>query len=212
MGRAKLASANIVFGLIENVVNTILGFISRAIFIQVLGAEILGIEAVFTNLIQMLSLAELGITSVMNFSYYEPLAKGDTKKLRGLVSFYKKLYLGIAFVVLVIGLALIPFLPNIVNVDQSLSNITLFYVLFVGDSVISYLFVYRTTILRADQKTYLITRYEIITNIVRTIGQIIALLVTGSYVAYLLIKICSTLLWNYLSARKAKKLYPELFS
>ena len=105
MGRAKLASANIIFGLLENVVNTVLGFISRAIFIQVLGTEILGVEAVFTNLIQMLSLAELGITSVMTFSYYEPLAKGDTKKLRGLVLFYRKLYLGIAFAVLVIDFA-----------------------------------------------------------------------------------------------------------
>lgn len=212
MGRAKLASANIIFGLLENVVNTVLGFISRAIFIQVLGTEILGVEAVFTNLIQMLSLAELGITSVMTFSYYEPLAKGDTKKLRGLVLFYRKLYLGIAFAVLVIGLALIPILPNIVNVNQDLNDIILFYVLFVADSVISYLFVYRTTILRADQKTYLITRYEILTNIIKTIGQIAALLITGSYVVYLVIKICSTLLWNYLSARKAKKIYPELFS
>ena len=212
MGRAKLASTNVIFGLAENIINTILGFISRAVFIQVLGAEILGIEAVFTNMVQMLSLAELGITSVMNYSYYEPLAKKDTKKLRGLVGFYKKLYILIALAILLIGLALIPALPFIVNGNQDISDITLFYLLFVADSVISYLFVYRTSILRADQKTYLITKIEIITNIGRTAMQIGVLLVTGNYVLYLLVKILATFLWNSLSAHKAKKLYPSLFS
>ena len=212
MGRAKLASTNVIFGLAENIINTILGFISRAVFIQVLGAEILGIEAVLTNMVQMLSLAELGITSVMNYSYYEPLAKKDTKKLRGLVGFYKKLYILIALAILLIGLALIPALPFIVNGNQDISDITLFYLLFVADSVISYLFVYRTSILRADQKTYLITKIEIITNIGRTAMQIGVLLVTGNYVLYLLVKILATFLWNSLSAHKAKKLYPSLFS
>lgn len=211
MGRAKLASTNIIFGLVGNIINTILGFVSRAIFIQILGEEILGIEAVFTNLIQMLSLAELGLTSVMTFSYYGPIAKKDTRKLQALIAFYRKLYLGIAAAVLCIGLTLIPFLPFIINTEQNISNLTLFYLLFVADSVISYLFVYRSTILRADQRAYIITKYEIVTAIVRTAAQIAVLLVTASYVGYLLVRIVSTLLWNYLSARKAKQLYPELF-
>lgn len=211
LGRTKLASKNILFGLAGNIINTVLGFVSRAVFIQVLGVEILGIEAVFTNLIQMLSLAELGLTSVMTFSYYEPLAKNNTRKLQALISFYKKLYLGIALAVLIIGLAIIPFLPFIVNVEQNISNLIVFYLLFVADAVISYLFVYRTTILRADQKNYIITKYEIATSLVRTVFQIVVLVVFANYIAYLVVRIVSTLLWNFLSARKAKQLYPLVF-
>lgn len=189
----------------------VLGFISRAVFIQVLGAELLGVEAVFTNLIQMLSLADLGLNSVMTFSYYKPLAENDTNKLRALLQFYKIIYLCIAATVLVIGLAIAPFIPLIVNTSQNIPNLALFYLMFVADSVISYLFVYRTTILKADQHAFVVTRYEIIINLLRTILQIAALILLKSYIVYLLVRIISTLVWNLLSARKAKQAYPSLF-
>lgn len=210
--RAKLASANIIFGLISNFVTIVLGFISRAVFIQVLGAELLGIEAVFTSLIQMLSLADLGLMSVMTFSYYQPLAKNDRTRLKALTCFYRKLYCCIALVIAVLGSALIPLLPYIVNTSTEIPNLLIFYLLFLADTVISYLFVYRTTILRADQKNYIIAKYQIITSIVRTISQIIVLLLTANYILYLLIRIASTVLWNILSARKARKDYPDLFT
>lgn len=210
--RAKLASANIIFGLISNFVTIVLGFVSRAVFIQVLGAELLGIEAVFTSLIQMLSLADLGLMSVMTFSYYEPLAKNDRNQLKALTCFYRKLYCGIALVIAVLGTAIIPFLPYIVNTSTEIPNLLIFYLLFLADTVISYLFVYRTTILRADQKNFIVARYQIITSIARTISQIIVLLLTANYVLYLLVRIASTILWNFLSARKATKDYSDLFS
>lgn len=209
--RAQLASTNVLFGLVSNIVTLILGFVSRAVFVRVLGAEMLGIEAVFTNLIQMLSLADLGLMSVMTFSYYKPLAEKDHIKVKALIAFYRKLYLGIAIVVAILGIALVPFLPFILNIEQDIPNLVLFYLLFVADSVISYLFVYRTTILRADQKNYIISKYEIITNIARTIVQIGVLLLFSNYVIYLVVRIVFTWLWNFLAARQAAKDYPNYF-
>lgn len=207
MSRIQLASKNIFVGFANNIITMVLGFVSRAIFIQTLGNDILGINSVFTNLIQMLSLAELGLTNVMIFSYYKPLAEGDKKKLAALVRYYKKLYLGIAGTVFLIGVITIPILPFVINVDQSIPDLSLAYMLFVIDVVLSYLFVYKATILRADQRGFIVTTYEMIGNTLRTICQIAALLLTGSYVFYLALKVIFTLATNFISARRAEKDY-----
>ena len=154
-GRISKAKVNIVFGLGNKIITMILEFIVRSIFIKILGEELLGVNGVFTNVIQVLSLAELGLNNVVAYSFYEPIAENNYKKIAALVRFYKKIYIGIALAVLGIGVCLIPFLNILINTNIEISNIPLVYSIFLADTVISYLFVYKVTLLRSDQRSYI---------------------------------------------------------
>lgn len=205
--RTRQAEVNIVYGLISKILIMLLEFVSRYFFINYLGSELLGINGVFTNVIQCLSLAELGMNNVAMFSYYKPLAEHDIRKLSALNAFYQKIYNGIAIVVTAIGLLLIPFLKYIINTDVKIHNIALIYLLFLADTVVSYLCIYKITILNADQNAYIGTRYDIILNTIRTICQIVSLILFRNFIIYLAIKIAFSVLGNLLKARKVDSEY-----
>ena len=107
--RSTYTIFNFVFNILSQIITIILKFVSRTIFIYFLGEGYLGISSLFTNILSVLSLAELGINSAMVYSMYEPLAKRDNKKLRALTNYYKVLYQKIAFAIVFIGIILIPF-------------------------------------------------------------------------------------------------------
>lgn len=200
--------SNVLFGLISKSITMILEFASRIIFIQVLGVEVLGINSVFISVVQMLSLAELGITNAMVFSFYRPLARDDKEELAALVFFYRRIYLAIAVAVVCLGTLMIPFLPYVLQMESLSLDYLLAYFLVLCDTAVSYLFVYRVTLIRADQRGYIVTRYEIVVNLIRTVAQIAALAITGSYVLYLLIKVIGTSIYNFISSARVKKDYP----
>ena len=81
---------NIVTGLGGYVINTVLGFLCRIVFIRCLSAEYLGISGLFANILTMLSLAELGIGSAIVFALYKPLAENDESKIASLMRYYAK--------------------------------------------------------------------------------------------------------------------------
>ena len=210
-GRTMKSTRNVLMGLILQGGQLIVNFINRTIFIYVLGAEYLGINGLFTNILTLLSLAELGFGNAILYSMYKPLALNDKKKLAGLMNFYKKIYRIIAIVVLLIGVILLPFLPNIVSINDvntSIQNIQIYYLLFLLNSVVSYLFVYKTTIISADQKMYIIKKYTFVFLCIQTIIQSISLIITHNYILYLIIQIICTLLSNIYGAIKAERMYP----
>ena len=212
MSRTKLAASNVVFGLMSKCVTMVLEFVSRAIFIQVLGVDVLGVNSVFISVVQMLSLAELGITNAMVFSFYRPLADGDQSKLASLTAFYRRIYLTIAAVVFLLGLITVPFLGGILQLHVVPVEYVAAYLLFVVDTAVSYLFVYRTTLIRADQRGFVISKYEMIVNTVRTVAQIVCLLAFGDYILYLVIKVAGTSAINLLSSYRAKRDYPYILN
>ena len=114
---------NITAGLIQYVLNLILIWLGRFIFVRVLSADYLGINGLFANVINVLAVADLGIPTAMTYSLYKPIAGGDTKKIASIVSFFRKIYLIIAFAVLITGLAVIPFIPYIVNLENPIPNL-----------------------------------------------------------------------------------------
>ncbi len=205
--RTKQSTINIIYGLISKILMMFLEFISRYFFIRYLGSELLGVNGVFTNIIQCLSLAELGMNNVVMFSYYKPLAEHDTRKLCALNSFYSKVYNRIAIAVFVIGLLLIPFLKYIINTDIEIPNIVLIYLLFLLDTVVSYLCIYKITVLNADQNAYIATKYDIVLNTIRAISQILSLIIFKSFIIYLSIKIFFSIFGNFLKAKKTNTEY-----
>jgi len=194
--------------IIQKVVSILLTFIGRQIFLRVLTVEYLGINGLFVNIISMLSLADLGLATAMSFSFYKPLAEKDEDKLAALVGFYRKIYNIIAAFVAVAGLALTPFLKYIINLESEIPNIEIYYMIALANTVVSYLFVYKATVITADQHSSIVTKYYVWTSIMVILLQIAILLTTGSFMAYSLATILGTLGNNLFISAKANRMYP----
>lgn len=187
--RTKKTFLNITSNIIVNIIKTIFSFITRTVFIYCLGKEALGLNGLFTNVISMLSLAELGVGTAINFSLYEPIAKNDEKKIGILMSFYKKIYRIIGTTVGILGIALIPFLKYLINGIEQINNVLIIYSLYLINTVSTYFISYKETLINADQKKYKLATIESISLIVLNIFQVIFLLISKNFIVYLLIQI-----------------------
>ena len=209
--RTENVSRNMYFSLLCQVVNLAMNFVSRTFFIQILGVEYLGVNGLFTNILTLLSFAELGIGNAIIFSMYKPLAKSDYKKLSLLMAFYRRTYHKIGGAVGILGVAVIPFLHLIVRDAPDITeSLTLIYILFLANTTISYFFVYKKSIITADQKLYIVSLYGQMTRVIRTVIQIAFLLITGSYIIFLVLQLVFTFLENYILSKKADKMYTFL--
>lgn len=205
--RSEYFIKNSVMGVTTQVIQTILPFISRTIFINALGATYLGINGLFSNILSMLSLAELGIGNVVIYSLYKPVAENNISEIRALTRFYKKVYNYIALFVMLIGMLLLPFLDVIVNTPEDIPYLKVYYMLYVLNSAVSYLYVYKSSLIRANQQLYLISFYTTISMIAMNITQIVLLLIKPDFMLYLVVQIVYTFLLNYCLSRKADKIF-----
>ena len=207
--RTEYSFLNIFTGIGGYLINTVMGFICRIVFTRTLSADYLGISGLFSNILTMLSLAELGIGSAIVYALYKPLAENNQSKICALVQFYRKAYMVIGAVVAIIGLTMFPFLDFIIqdkpNINESLKII---YLLYLFNSVFSYFFSYRASLLQAAQKNYLVIGINYIITILQSIFQIVVLLATSNYMLYLLIQILGGVLYNIIISNVAKKQYP----
>ena len=208
--RSTNSIKNAITAVASNIVSILIGIVSQAIFIKTLGAEYLGINGLFTNIVSMLGIVELGIGSAIIYNLYEPIAKKDKEKIKSLMNFYKKSYRVIAVIVFTIGMMIIPFLKNIVGQISININIEFIYSLFIIDVVASYLLTYKRSILYANQKTYITNIVHIGYLIVMNTLQIFILLIAKSFVAYLIIKIICRVLENVVITIIANKNYPYI--
>lgn len=205
--RTKNAITNMMVSFLNQFTTLILSFISRTIFIRVLGIELLGVNGLFTDVLSLLSMADLGFNTAMVYSFYKPIAENDTKKISALITFYKKIYRIIAIAITIIGLALVPFIHLIVNTDKPIPLLEVYYLFALAGVIISYLFVYKTSIITADQKNYVVTRITIIVNFTKTIIQILSLIILKNYILYLAINLIGNFINNYIASKKAVDLY-----
>lgn len=208
--RKKNSILNIITGISSQIILIILGLVSRKIFIDILGLELLGINGLFSNIISMLSLAELGIGGAIYYTLYKPLANNDYQQVRATMQLYGKLYKYIALAVACIGIALIPFLHLIIKEDVNSFYLISVYVCFLSDAVISYILAYKKNIISADQKTYIINTVQTGFSIILSILQIIILILTHNFILYLLAKILLGFSANVIFHLIANKMYPYL--
>lgn len=208
--RTKNSFRNITASVVYQILNLVLSFISRSVFIQVLGVGYLGINGLFNDVLSMLNLAELGFGTAMTYSMYKPLAEKDYDTLAGLTQFYKKIYRIIAMTIAVIGVLLIPFLPYLINLEQDIAHIELYYILFLASNIASYLVTYKTTILYADQKNYILIKYTSYWGIAQTIILTLILVLTHNYVLYLVLQVAFVYGANFHKSYVAEKYYPYI--
>lgn len=207
--RSDYTMLNIVSGLGGYVVTFVLGLVCRMAFTRVFSAEYLGINGLFGNVIGMLSLAELGIGSAIVYALYAPLAKNDNSKIATLVRFYGKCYRVIAIVVLALGIALLPFLKFIIKEPPDIKeSYYLIYLIMLFNSVSGYFFAYRSSLLVAAQKNYLVTLVSNVVIIVQNASQIAAIFLFKNYIVYMLIASVCGMTTNIIASEIAKKQYP----
>lgn len=208
--RVENTVKNTITGLINQLISLAFSFLSRTIFIRCLGVEFLGINGLFSNILQILSMADLGFGTAMVYSMYKPIVNDDKKTLAGLMNFYRKIYNIISIAVLILGLLLVPFLPYIVNTESNIEHLTLYYILYVLNTVMSYLFVYKTSITIAHQKSYVLNNYESVFTVVQNVLQIAILILFRNFAVYLIIQILCSFVRNLYKAKKSEKMYPYI--
>ncbi len=213
MNRAKKIYINSTVALGSQLLQIILSFVVRKIFILTLGMSYLGYNSVFSNILQMLNLADLGIGVAVTSFLYKPLAENDKKRIAALMSLYKRIYNIMGFVVLIIGLIVSIFLDQIIP-DSSVSPLylrILFYINLTG-TVSTYFLAYKRTLIIADQKSYITNITDTITYFVMTIMQIASLFIFPSYIVFLSLNIAKNIISNLLLSVHCDKLYGKILN
>lgn len=209
--RTKKSILNIAVGLLGQVLNLLLAIASRSILAAYMPSEYLGLNGLFSDVLTILSLSELGIGSAMMFALYAPVAENNKTQIRQLMNLYRKLYRFVAVAVAVLGLALLPFLHLLIRTDHKIDHIVLIYLMYLCQSVASYCFVYKSALIEVHQNQYICSAYTHVFTLLRYLGQIIVLILTQNYFLYLAVQILCGLLPNFLASRKAVRMYPDLF-
>ena len=213
--RVSKSLKNTVFGLVGIICSLIVSFATKSIFVRLLGAEYNGVNGLFTNILQVLNLAELGFATSISYALYKPLKVGDERATAALMSYFAKIYRIIAIVVTVAGCCCIPFLQYLIAEDLSELSFTInqlrgYFAMFLANTVCSYLLAYKRTIITADQNNYLVTNVDNTFNILLNIVQIILLLIYKNFYAYLATMIAKTVINNLVLHIIASKKYPYL--
>ena len=207
--RVRNSIYNIYISVITQVVIVALGFLSRNVFISSLGTEYLGINGLLTNVLSMLSLVEGGIGTSIVFNLYKPLAEGDTPKIIALVQLYKKLYSYLAIIVFIIGMLIYPFV-RIFAKEVNEKFLFFVYFIFVIKNVISYLNAHKWSLINADQKGYVLGKYNLLFNVVTTLTRIIILKYTQNYILYLVVELIIIIIQNIWNGSIVNKRYPYI--
>lgn len=205
--RTNHAIKNIVMSLTTQVVIVILGFVSRKVFLDSLGTDYLGINGLLTNLLAMLSLVEGGIGASIVYNLYKPLAENNQPQIIALVQLYKKLYGILAIIITILSIILYFFLGDLIKDGVTVPFIGIIYTLFVMKNVVSYFNAHKWSLINADQKGYVIAKYNLVFNVLTTTAKIIVLLITGNYILYLIIELIIFIVQNVYNGRIVNKRY-----
>lgn len=209
--RLKNSALNFASGFLGRVLTILLNFVVRTIFIYCLNEAYLSVNGLYSNILTVLSLAELGFGSAMVYRMYAPVAVKDYQKTAALLQFYKKIYIIIGVVIFLLGLCVIPFMDYIIKDKPDISGLTLYYILFLVNTSISYwLSSYKASVLYADQKEYIKTNVQSATTILQSVLQIVLLLLFRKYLLYLLIQLVGNIFLNLYVAHLVDKRYPEI--
>ena len=207
--RTEYSILNILTGVGGYFLNTILGFVCRMVFVRCLSADYLGVNGLFTNVLAMLSLAELGVGGAIVYALYKPLAENDEAKIASLMRLYSKAYRMIGTLIAVVGLALMPFIKLIIQEQPNISeSIYLLYGINLFNTASSYFFSYRSSLLIAAQRNYIVSGINYAITILQSVLQMVFLLKFRNYLGYLLIQTAGTFVFYILVSYVATKQFP----
>lgn len=209
--RTKNAARNIVFGTILKILKMVSPFIIRSFMLHYLGVHYLGLNGLFASILSFLNLAELGVGSAMVFSMYKPIAEDDTESICALMKLYRTFYRAIGLFIAVLGLALTPFLQNLIKGDIPADmNLYILYFMNLGNTVLTYwLFAYKNCLLYAHQRSDVVSKVATVLHLVEYVLKILAIVLFHNYYLYLVIQILAQAAINLIIACWVTKLYPN---
>ncbi len=209
--RIKNTKRNMFFSYLETFITMLFAFISRTIIIHIFGDEYLGLSSLFTSVLQVLNMAELGFSGAIVYNMYKPVAEGDTDKVCELLAYYKKVYRIIGSIVFTIGIILTPFLPALIkgNVPDGINIYILYYIYLINTGVSYFAFAYKTALLNALQRLDLTKIAYSVVSILQHVIQIVVLFVFRNYYVFFSINILGTVAKNVFSAWIANKKFPQ---
>lgn len=208
--RTEYSARNTTVAIVARMVAILLGFFTRVVFTHTLSEEYVGINGLFTDILNILALSELGIGIAITYALYKPIAEKDIEKQKSLMLLYKQFYRIVALIVLIAGLLVIPFMDVLIKDGQSIDYLVLIYLMYLGNSVISYLLIYKRTLIDAHQLNYLGVVCYTVFLVIQNVLQIAILVFTGNFLLFVSVMMLCTLGNNVAISIKADKLYPYL--
>lgn len=209
--RSKKILINSVFGLAGYLVFMLSNLITRSVFVSQLGLSMAGVDTTFKNFLQVLSLAELGLSTGLIYKLYKPLEDKDNKAIKRVINFYKQAYSVIALIFMC-GAVVLSVVVNFFVTDTNKPPLYLsfLFILYAGDTVASYLFANRKALIVADQNNYLVNRNDAFVSLITLVAQVTLLYLTKSFIVFAVIKIVCRIFGACLIGHKFEKLYPEI--
>lgn len=210
--RTENTIRNIIAGFINKVIVLMLPFIVRTVLIKRLGADYVGISSLFTSILQVLNVTELGFASAIIYSLYEPVAKNDLDTIHSKIALFRTVYKLVGTIILLAGLIATPFLPQLIKgtVPDDV-NIYIAFWIYLANTVVSYFaYGYKNSILTVYQRNDLISKTNSIVSIVKCVVQIVVLQVTNNFYVYAIIIPLTTFLGNLITNYFANHIHPEL--
>ena len=212
INRYKNAFYNVVFGAVFKIISILGPFLIRTLMIYKMGNEYVGLNSLFTSILSFLSLTELGVGSALVYSMYKPIANDDKQTICALLNLYKKIYRIIGAIILVIGLALLPFLKYLIKADCPEDvNLYILYLIYIFNTVISYeLFAYKQSLLQAYQRNDIISKRSAVLQILLYILQGISIVFTKNFYVYIIWMPAITIFTNLANAVITQKMFPDI--
>lgn len=208
--RTEYSARNTTVAMIARVIAILMGFFTRVVFTHTLSEAYVGINGLFTDILNVLALSELGIGTAITYALYRPIAEKDIDKQKSLMQLYKSFYRIVSLVVLAAGLLVIPFMDILIKDGQDIECLIPIYLMYLGNSVISYLLIYKRTLVDAHQLNYIGVLYHTIFLVIQNAVQIIILLCSGNFILFVSVMMLCTLGNNISISVKADRLYPYL--
>ncbi len=208
--RTEYSARNATVAVISKVLAILMGYVTRIVFTHTLSESYVGINGLFTDILNVLSLSELGMGTAITYALYRPIADGDIEKQKSLMQMYRRLYLIVASTVLIIGLSIIPFMNALIKDSQNIDHIILIYLMYLLNSVLSYLLIYKKTLIDAHQLSYVGELFNAAFLVIQNVVQIIVLKLTNNFILFLSVYLVCTFTCNVCISIKANKLYPFL--
>ncbi len=206
--RTRKSAINILAGITAQLLAVIFAFIVKRVFVTNLGYELLGITTLFSTLISMLGLAELGLGTAVSYVLYTLIGQNDTAKITSYMHFLRRIYGWLSFAVFVLGLIFVPFLPRMIKGTYAFFDLAVLFIPFVISASVSYLFSYRKLLIMADQNGYILSVLQIAYRLVTNTLQLLIIVFYHNYMLYLYIKIAFDLLENMVASMICVKKYP----
>lgn len=205
--RTSLATKNVIATLIVSILVFPLQFINRYYMVHYLGVTYLGITSLYSNILSVLSLADLGIGTAIVFMMYKPLAEKNREKITILMRYYRTIYRIIALIIFILGASIIPFLKNFLHSSVKYSHVYIIFVVYLMGTVSSYLFSYNQSLLYADQQNRIYSWINLIVCYVMMVSQIVTVKLFRDPILYAVLFVFTGFVTNLFVSIYVKKRY-----